>query len=82
MRSGPVEQQVAFAAQRGDGSDADPVEVHQTAVDQRAGAPGPPAAPVTRLQQADPQTSGDGIQRDAGPDDAAPDHQHVQISAG
>ena len=44
--------------------------------------PDRPPAPVPRLEQADPQTTGDRVQRDAGPDDAATDDEHVQLGGG
>ena len=54
VRRRAVQQQIALAAQGGDGGDTDPTEVDQATVHQRAGPPGPAPAPVTGIDQARP----------------------------
>ena len=79
MRRRTVQQQIPLPAQGGHGRHADLSEVDQATVDQGAGVAGAAATPVARLDQTDPQPSGDGIQGDAGPHDPAADDEHVEV---
>ena len=79
VRRRAVQQQIALAAQAGDGGDTDPTEVDQSTVHQGAGPPGAAPAPVARIDQGDPEATGDRVQRDPGADDAATDDEHVEV---
>ena len=79
VRRRAVQQQITLAAEGGDGGDTDPTEVDQATVHQRAGPSGPATAPVTGVDQSDPEASGDRVERYPGTDDAATDDEDVEI---
>ena len=79
VRRRAVQQQIALAAQGGDGGDTDPTEVDQATVHQGAGPAGSATAPVTGIDQSDPEATGDRVQGDPGADDAATDDEHVEV---
>ena len=76
------EQQAALGQRLPDQPEVEHLQVAQAAVDQLARAAGGAPAPVPHVDQADIEPAGDGVQRRAGADHAATDHQQVEFVRG
>ena len=82
VRGEAVEDERALAQRLPDEAEVQLLEVPQPSVDQLAGAARGARGVVARLDEADPQAAGDGVEGGAGTDDAAADDQDVELLGG
>ena len=79
VRREALGQQAALAQRLPDQAEVEHLQVAQPAVHQLAGPAGRAGRPVPALEQADGQPAGRGVQRHAGTDDAAADHDDIEL---
>ena len=73
------QRQFTFAQRLADQAELELLEVAQAAVEHLRRATRRPGRVVARLDQRHPQSAGGGVERRAGPDDSAADHDDVEL---